>query len=385
MLSRSGLKYLLLLRLQQNLLRHLNHSLHHRNRRLHRMRLNSYASDVLEDAQVLAQVKSFNSFSFRDQLNLLTELWGYCYEKICLIDDGYYSTTVQLTQELTHLPPYVKNTVKVYHAQEIVGYNREVYKEAGMKDLVSGGTFYISGNDLYCRDAVFRQVFLSYVPQPKFVTFTKNNRDPKILNEAPPIVEATTSYGEYTLDKTDDKYVFISKRDEDYTVDMTDAFTRPDKKVKTFILDYPYIFVTYYDTVIKNYESFIYKNVLGYMEVIRYNPFDYQGRPSNVQFLKARFNDYTGMGVVIQDHDDNLIKELGWTPDTLLTYPSRIMYNYLVANIAKRFASLNGSMIPGVEEALAASRYEMGAFLKKDKSGWGRIDNVTRPTLGDLI
>jgi hypothetical protein len=348
------------------------------------MRLRSYASDVLEDAQVLAQVKSFNSFSFRDCLNLLTELWGYCYEKICLIDDGYYSTTVRLTKELTTLPPFVKNTVKVYHAQEIVGYNRQVYKEAGMKDMISSGTFHLSGNDLFCQDAIHHTVWLSYVPQPKFVTFTKNNRDPAIVEPVPlPVYDMR--YGTYDIELKDDKYIFTSKRDENYSVDLTDVFTKDERTITRFIPDWPYIFVSYEYTPTGDYESYIFKDVMHVPTCIRYNPFDYQGRPSNVRFEAARFNDYTGMGVTITDKSDGLTKKLGWTPDTLLVYPSRIMYNYLVANIAKRFASLNASVIPGVEEALAASRYEMSAFMKKDKAAWGRIDNVTRPTVGDFL
>lgn len=350
------------------------------------MELKSYASDILEDAQILAQTKAFNSFSFRDCLNLLTELWGYCYERICLIDDGFYSRTVKLEQELTRLPPFVRHTIKVYHAQEVVGYNRHVYREAGMRDMVGAGTFYVSGNDLYCKDAIRVPVWLSYVPAPPFVTFTKNNRDPKILDEAPPEIAYDTRYGVYEISVSDEGAItFTSKLDTNYSVDGTDIFKRGDKDIVKLIPDYPYIFVSYEDTKTGDLSSYIFKNVLNSMEIIRFNPFDYQGRPSRVRFERARFNDYTGMGVTIYDQDDEQYKVLGWTPDTLLVYPTRVMYNYLVSHIAKRFASLNASTIPAVEEALAASRYEMNAFLKKDKSGWGRIDNVTRPTIGDYL
>jgi hypothetical protein len=348
------------------------------------MELKSYASDILEDAQTLAQTKAFNSFSFRDCLNLLTELWGYCYEKICLIDDGFYSTTVQLRRQLTRLPPFVRNTVKVYHAQEVIGYARQVYKEAGMRDLTGPGVFHISGNDLYCKDAERTTIWLSYTPAPPFVTFTKNNRDPKILDAEPP-VQTNMRYGNYDISVSGGKYIFTSKIDGTLATDATDIFLRGAEDISAFIPNYPYIFVSYTNKNTGDYSSFIYKNALSSLEVIRYNPFDYQGMPSRVKFLKAKFNDYTGMGVTVLDQEDGLIKELGWTPDTLLVYPTRIMYNYLVSNVAKRFASINASVIPAVEEALAASRYEMGAFLKKDKSGWGRIDNVTRPTVGDYL
>lgn len=340
----------------------------------------SYASDALEDAMTLAQTKALNSFSFRDCINTITELWGYCYEKICMLDDGFYSTTVQLTQELTHLPRIVKNTVKVYASQEVVGFNRQVYKEAGMKDMVSSGSFHISGNDLYCKDALRRTVWLSYVPEPPFITFTKNNRDPKILTTSPPPI-VNNRYGTYTVNN----YIFTSLVDGSITVDLSTLFLHPDKTITSFILDYPYVFVTYIHNATGDFESVIFKNVLGRSERIAYNPFDYQGRPSRVRYITAKFNDYTGMSCVVEDQDDGLIKELGWTPDTLLVYPSRIMYNYLVSNMAKRFASINGSTIQAVEEMLASARYEMSAFLKKDKSGWARIDNITRPSIGDFL
>jgi hypothetical protein len=274
--------------------------------------------------------------------------------------------------------------VKVYHAQEIVGYNRQVFKESGMRDLTGSGTFHISGNDVFCKDAERITVWLSYVPRPPFITFTKDNREPRVLTEVPAI-QYPMRYGSYSIKVTDGVYTFISLLDGNYSLDGTEIFTRENKTITRFIPDYPYIFVSYSDTHTGDESSYIFKNVLSNVEIIRYNPFDYQGRPSRVRFERARFNDYTGNGVTIYDQDDGQYKQLGWTPDSLLVYPSRIMYNYLVANVAKRFASLNSSTIPAVEETLAQARYEMEAFLKKDKSGWGRIDNVTRPTIGDYL
>jgi len=354
------------------------------------VKLESFASDALEDAMNLAQTKALNSFSFRDCINTLTEIWSYTYEKVCMIDDGFYSTTVKLQDELTHLPPYVRNTVKVYHAQEVVGFNRQVYKEAGMRDLTSVGTFHISGNDLFCKDALSRTIWLSYVPEPPFVTFTKNNRDPRLLGPdyTIPPQSFEQRYGNYTvfINDTLDSFIFQNKIDTSIVNDLSYLFNKDNYTIVFWKADNPYVFITYQEVHTGDYSSYIFKNVLGNMEVQRYNPFDYQGRPSNVKYCDVKFNDYTGMRAIVSDYDDDgKIKELGWTPDTLLTYPNRIMYNYLVAMLAKRFATLNNSTIMGVEEKLAAARYEMSAFLKKDKSGWGRIDNVTRPGIGDFL
>jgi len=91
------------------------------------------------------------------------------------------------------------------------------------------------------------------------------------------------------------------------------------------------------------------------------------------------------MGVVIRDYEDGLVKELGWTPDTLMIYPSRTMYNYMVASLARRFAALNGSTIMAVELALVQAEEEMAQWLKVNKSAWTRATNVTGPTLADWL
>ena len=110
------------------------------------------------------------------------------------------------------------------------------------------------------------------------------------------------------------------------------------------------------------------------------------------------------MGVVFQDWNDEdesyetvtidgveytnppyTIKEMGWTPDTLMNYPAPEMYRYLVARLADKFSALNESNVMGVQKELLESKNAFEAFLAKDKSSWKRITNVNGPTITDWL
>jgi len=342
----------------------------------------------------LAQAKAINSFSFRDITNTLTEQWAYCYEKIAQVDAGFYSTTIPITQKLTHLPPLLKQSILVYASIDPVGYSRKVYKEASNNDLNSPWTYRISGNDMYCWDAPTRKVWLEYVPEPPFLTFTKNNRDYRILDNVPDKQADNYNYGMFELINesnvdiaSQEHYIFRPRGSVDSSeeTDLTEGIQRPDHTLRTFILDYPYAFASYEHNQTHEFSSFILKDILNRFFKDRYNPFDYMGRTSSIEYLSVKYNDYTGLSAVILDHNDGLAKELGWTPDTLVTYPSNVIVNYLRANIAKRFASLNNSTIMAVEDALVSSANEMSKFLKRDQSAWSRMNNVTGPTWADFI
>lgn len=367
------------------------------------MQLKSYASDLLEDAMILAQTKAMNSFSFRDTINSLTELWGYCYERIAQIDPGYYSCVIRLTEKLTRLPSCVKSVIRVFSSRELNNFDRKIYKVSGMNDLRSPWTYHVSGREVYCFDADIRPVWLEYLPEPPLVTFTKDNRNAKVLErEKIPVKELPRYFGVYELVRgtnTPDEYtsfVFQHRSDTTKTIDLTEKLMKEDCTVVSFILDCPWAFITYKSNTMGEYASFLISDLLGAMSMERYNPYDFTGRGSNIEYLKVRYNDYTGMEAVVLDHEDLYqpepvdeprprCKVLGWTPDTLLCYPSRVMYNYMVATLAQRFAALNGSTVMAVELALANANDEMGQWMKKDKSAWMRANNVTGPTISDFL
>jgi len=345
----------------------------------------------------LAQSKALNSYSFRDCMNWLTQLWQHCYERIAQIDEGFYSTTVQLTEKLTTLPPFVRNTVRIYASRDIIDAPRQPYKQSSMTDIQTPLTFHISGNDVLCPDvARGRWVWCEYTPEPPFITFTKNNRDPKLITPLPtdnPILPQRR-YGGYMLEgngTTALPYVFRSMHSPSNTFNVQHTFVKPGYTINALILDHPYVFISYEDNATKDWSSWILKDILDQDIPVPYNPFDFQGRPSQVRYIKAKWNDYTGMGVVIEDQLDqdaqgnNRIKELGWTPDTIMHYPSPIMRNYLVANLASKFADLNGAQLTAVDNEVASASYQMANFLDKNKSAWVRMDRTTPRTLGDLL
>lgn len=366
-----------------------------------------YASDALEDAMRLAQIKALNSFSFSDCINYLNYTWSDIYSRMACIDAGYYSKTMQITQELTHLPPYVKTSLLVYAAQRPTGYDRIVYKNSSISSPNEPCTYYISGNDLYCRDATRRTVWLEYLPACPQLFFTHNNRDP-IIHDDYDVKRRNLYSGLYELIgvRADGVQVDVSNKyitEEDITActkwvlkhrgtneedDISDYILREDTDGFTWDLvyiscDFPYIFVSYKHSISGEYLSGILDRDFIFT---KYNPFDFIGRGSNVKYVDCTYNDKTGLGAVVVDYNDHeRIKELGWTPDSKLQYPAPEMYRYLVARLADKFSALNESNIMGVQKELVEARYAFEAFLEKDKSAWKRIINVSGPNMSDWL
>ena len=363
-----------------------------------------YASDAIEDAMRLAQTKALNSFSWADCIDYLNYSWMDMYHRLAQIDDGFYSVTIKLTNKLTRLPAFVKNTLRVYSAQSPVGFNRIVYRASGMNDLRSSGTYHISGFDLWCPDAERRTVWLSYMPMQPQLFFPMYNRDPKILDWNTEAVESM-DYRLYTLDKAT---LQLKHKNTNITDTMDISFIKSemgDDWDLTYIsCDFPYIFVSFQHKYSKHNVSGLYKDIQNNQEFVVYNPFDFTGRQSNIRYLKCSWNDRTGMGVVVKDFDDYYdvevidpendqteiknvprVKELGFTPDTVLNYPCPEMYRLLVARLADKFSALNESNVMGVQKELTEATYAFNAFCQKDKSAWVRMDTVNGPTMGDIL
>lgn len=384
---------------------------------------NNFASDALEDAMRLAQTKALNSYTFSDCLSFLNYAWRDIYDRMAMIDDGYYGQNVRLTKAMTKLPPIVKNTMQVYAAQSPVGFDRMVYRESGTTDIMSPGTYKMSGNDLYCPDAVRRTVWLYFVPACPQVFFTHHNRDP-ILHEEEVGPVYNDVYGLFRLygrkqspgndeegnvipgemvdlksatrkDLMEIRTLYMQHRHTNVSEDVTDMYTSapPDDKndgewLITFLsCDFPYIFVTYEHSITKEHLSGMFDSGRQFNP---YNPFDFTGRNSDVEYLRVHWNDKTGMGVYIKDFndidgDEPRIKELGWTPDTRLNYPAPEMYRYLVARLADKFSALNESNVMGVQKELIEAHYAFEAFISKDKSAFKRVANVNPATIGDWL
>lgn len=367
-----------------------------------------YASDALEDAMRLAQTKALNSFTFSDCLNYLNYAWSDIYSRIACIDAGYYSKVVRLTDKITHLPPYVKNTVKVFRAQTPTGHGRTIYRASGYNDIDASGTYHISGTELYCRDATSCNIWLEFVPACPFITFTKNNRDPKIYTEYTQntgnniwnmwriVINDSEDWPEDFDEVRISKMELVHRNTAEHR-DITSIINKDGYRLVYMKCDYPYIFVSYQKVYMNGdspdeYVSGFYDKDLDF---VKWNGFDFTGRETNVKLLDARYNDKTGMGVVLADygdlhkdedmHDMPTIKELGWTPDTKLVYPAPEMYRYLVARLADKFSALNESNVMGVQKELTEAKYAFEAFIAKDKSAWQRIDNVNSSTITDYI
>lgn len=394
-----------------------------------------YASDALEEAMKLAQTKALNSYTFSDCMSYLNYAWSDIYKQISLIDSGYYSKCVRITQKLTHLPPFVQNCVKVFSARQLNDFTRQVYRPANNTDMCSSGSYMISGMDLFVPDAERKTVWLEYVPMPAQIFFTHHNRDPKIYPNAyvrhaegeepdtvytfelknKPVYEDLFNLYKLVGYSSNNEPVnvkqctreqlagiavwkLVNRVNPDYAEDVTEYVKRECEEgewlVRYICCCYPYIFISYEHSVTgEHYSGFLTKG----MEWNEYNPFAYTGLNSNVEYIKTSWNDKTGMGVIIQDYNDIIddednnsngmprVKELGWTPDTKLIYPDPVVYRYLVARLADKLAALNESSVMGVQKELIEAEYAFNAFLHKNKAGFTRIQNVNPVTPGDLL
>jgi hypothetical protein len=392
-----------------------------------------YASDALEDAMKLAQTKSLNSYSFSDCMQHLNNSWSDIYSRLAMIDAGYYSTCVRITQKLTHLPPFVKNCISVFAARQLTDYNRQVYRPAHNTDLCSSGSYYISGNDLYVPDADRKVVWLEYVPQPQQIFFTHHNRDPKIIPFAYTKVENVAMlkpeyqpsyeqlYNLYKLHgyvivdneevevtdwtrdklKTIERWKLVHRANASNVEDITEYVKKEcdlddgEWRVTYISCNYPYIFISYEHSITgEHYSGFLTKD----MEWNEYNPFAFTGLNSNVEYIKTLWNDKTGLGSTVQDYNDIInenddengqgmprVKEIGWTPDTKLIYPDPVVYRYLVARLADKLSALNESNVMGVQKELLEAEYAFEAFVNRNKAGFTRIQNVNPVTVGDLL
>lgn len=374
-----------------------------------------FASDALEDAMRLAQTKSLNSFTFSDCFNYLNYAWSDIYNRMAQIDAGYYSKAVKLDKQLTVLPPYVKNTILVYSAQRPLGFNREIFRLSGNADMQASGTYHISGQELYCPDATRKSVWVEYVPACPLLFFTLHNRDPKIYDE-PVTAVRSVDYNLYTLKCFDaaDTELDITDTDTDlstatkWTLKHKNSAISVELDITDYIMQaaddelgqwqicyvscaYPYIFVTYKHSITGKYMSGFFDSNFSWTG---YNPFDFTGKGSNVEYVTVSWNDKTGMGVIINDYndmktvDDELVptvKELGWTPDTVINYPLPEMYRYLVARLADKFSALNESNIMGVQKELTEAQYAFEACFEKNKAAWKRINNVNPANLTDWL
>ena len=286
-----------------------------------------FASDALEDAMRLAQTKSLNSYTFSDCLNFLNYVWSDIYSQICMIDSGYYSRTVRLTQKLTKLPRFVKNSVMVYSAQTQTDYNRLVYRQSGESDQTAAGTYRISGTDLYCPDAERRTVFLEYCPQPSQIFFTHHNRDPKLYPDGHDLVR-NNIYNLFVLKAYDEndneinysditvsqdtiasavKWKLVHRVNTENVQDITDLLVKPEDtetgkwELKFVSCDFPYIFCSYQNSITGEWHSGFLNRELEWTD---YNPFEWTGRNDNVEYIYCKYNDKTGLGVIVKDWND---------------------------------------------------------------------------------
>ena len=369
--------------------------------------LKIYASDVILAAQRLAHIKSDNAFPYQDCVTYLNDAWQDIYGRLENIDSGFFSKVVRLTHVTTRLPANLRNVVCVFTATQLVGANRNVLRTSGTGDIAAPGTYHISGNELYVPDVRRRTTWLEYVPNCPYIFYTLYNRNPIVKDETRPVYK--TAYGVYTLtcyvgdasiefngDDVRERLSRTSKivlhhnsgnarfnRDITHLVKCYEDSPEEGSWQLCYIsCDYPYIFITLVNDLSNEYRCF-FLNASG--EHTDYRPFAYNGRPGSLEYIETGWNDNNGLGVTVLDHSTNSYLQLGWTPDTLISYPAPEVSRLLIAKLAARFAALNESELTSTQMELAAATYSFEAYADKNKAGAKRIENVNPATIADFL
>ena len=383
-----------------------------------------FASDALEDAMRLAQTKALNSYTFSDCLNFLNYVWSDIYNQICMIDSGYYSKTVRLTKKLTKLPKFVKNSVMVYAAQSQTDYNRLIYRQSGETDQIASGTYRISGIDLWCPDAERRTVFLEYCPQPAQIFFTHHNRDPKLYPDGHDTVRSNIYNLQFLVNDKDinvsDKTVtpeqiascehwYLKHRvnTEIEPEDITEYIVKEEDpesgkwELKYISCDYPYIFCSYQNNITGEWHSgFFNKN----MEWTDYNPFEWTGRNDNVEYIDCKYNDKTGLGVIVRDWNDFdekmlNIEQLPKRSGSVIFVENYFEYKCSDGTVAKltqgywynRYATdFNYEKVPEVTEyPLDPDVNDVislnGTLFRYNGTDWNEVDNIDHVAQKELV
>lgn len=372
-----------------------------------------FASDILEEAQSLAETKAYNSYSFKRLILLFNEVYRYCYEKVALIEDRFWAQTMKLNTTTTILPPFVKNTLEVYTTDwfrhpDFNLRNRIKFKPANNQNRSAPGTFLLEGTNLICADAVRREVYCDYVPEPPLLSFPFHNRDPKLLpvSELFPsgsipanFIQSTGRYGQFRYNYSEERFTCTLLSDLSVVVDFTDALN-PDPehyRVISFILDKrtdgpaanQLAFVSYEHIPTGDWSSFIVEDLLNRCLKVRYNPFAFNGDPSMVQYVKAETSPMTGMGVTIRKQDcigtSEEFQELGYMPDSVITFPSPVMRLYIAARLAQRLADRNSTKILEIERAVAEATFSLSMFLDKKGSDLDRVNISVGRSPSDML
>ena len=72
-------------------------------------------------------------------------------------------------------------------------------------------------------------------------------------------------------------------------------------ELKYITCDFPYIFCSYQNNITDEWHSGFFNKQLEWTD---YNPFEWTGRNSNVEYVYCKYNDKTGLGVVVKDWND---------------------------------------------------------------------------------
>lgn len=353
------------------------------------------AGEVLNAAQVKAQVYNIDFLDWHTATNELNNAYRQLYTEIAESDADYYIKELTIQENEFNLPEdcfLVKLVCFINTDGSWTPIQRQPNKE------YIKGYYYIENNIFHYNGYPNRPILIKYVPIPQTITVPREMEDIDI--PAPTEfgkqtdrgfffkVEDTCYY--YSFDNAsyeqiqEDEYkpiqdTYLRKKvninydeqtvyldDEDYTdVFIDDNFG----EFVNIVFDTPYFMVTYADGHIM---------VGNYFNKTLWNPNAKTGHETYGIIHSLKTDDTTLWGCIYEDEDGNYYRA-SFVPDTVMNYPSNALFNYLEVILAKLFLSINNISNQYIEsELFEQTKHQFYKELIQNRSNTTQINNIYR-------
>ena len=351
-----------------------------------------YASDIKQAAAALCNIReTVDNFDTKDLLHFFNEVYADAYYKTGRRDPGFYANRVTLEtlksadnpfQKIERgrsvkLPDYIMQVVAVFEAQDEFDTNRIKYQNASSLSRSSRRNYALEGRRLFITDdyASF-PIWIEYLGPPVTVTWPVKNRNPEIIDiDKVPEQPANNIIG---YNKIEEGLIFTDIRSNKPPVDMKKFYEWDDWEYQNHFISEPYLIINFKNKWRDLWEIRIFERPSADAVPSSgniWNAFHWQGHGTNCECLYARHDSYTLGDMIVRDYnDEGKIKKLGFFPDTEITYPNPVIYNYMVYRMADKLAKLASIDSILIEEGLTEAARVFEEFTRVNKASFHRME-----------
>lgn len=362
------------------------------------------AGEIIHGAQVKAGVFNIDFLDYLTVTNELNNAYREAYAEIANSDSDFFIKSAVFYEGTFPLPKdlfKIKTVAFLCHD----GSWKTIDKQPPKQYVY--GQYYIEDNIFHYNGDANLPILIRYVPIPNTITCPRESEEIEID------VNTVTEFGKMTEKgfyyKTEEGYFYYSFEslqteeitEEEYkekpstylrhdividyenqTVtatdkfgeeeDWTEIFTIPDNPFINIVFDSPYAMVTYEDGNIRIFNQFTSAN---------WNIKASTGHETLGKIHGLKTNDKTLFGCLYEDEDGYLYRA-SFVPDTVMSYPSNALFNYLEVILARLFLSMNGMENGYIQKELFEQvRWQFRKELQQNSAAVSRPANYLRRRL----